>query len=506
MRAALTVAILLVSATASAADVGEIALVEDTDGTINQSVGLAMNYLPKVSCAFFKTHPENFDAIFVYTTYTLTVGGTPEGWAVKRTAKGIGLDAWADQSVKYCSKTGRLRHAMKLGDLSKWPAGADDFYMAAGDGVYTVPEVIAHEFGHYWLVGASYKDSSGNVVNDIRGATPVSGGSPNYDIHWSYLFNVDSPMFGSFIDDLGGGQFKVYHEHPKYGPLDQYLMGLRDPGDVPPMFWVYDYSMGTTAQFPQKIGASETVTGERRDFTIDDVIRSLGARQPAKDPCHWKAAFVIVHPKGKPPTAAEVAKVDAYRVRFEQYYDWATDNRGSFDTTLDGTGPGTATCPAGPAPDGGYPDAGPHDTGVGTDTGAGTDTGTPDDTGAPGDTGTPDDTGAPEDGGAVVACGQYTSAAGYVGRPCAPSGETCNVTTDYCGPGTVLPCHCDNGVRTCPAIDCVDSGTPGEDTGTVADGATPAGDTGTGGTGGGAQDAGAGSDSPGGCSCAVVGL
>ena len=340
----------------------------------------------------------------------------------------------------------------------------------------------------------------------------MSGGPPNYDIHWSYLFNVNSPMFGSFIDDLGGGQFKVWHDHPKYGPLDQYLMGMRDPDEVPPMFWVYDYSMSTTAQFPQKLGASETVSGERRDFTIDDVISSLGARQPAKDPCHWKAASIIVHPKGKPPTAAEVAKVDGFRTRWEAYYDSATDNRGSFDTTLDGTGPGTATCPAGPAPDGGYPDAGQKDAGTPADTGAPTDTGTPSDTGLPpDDTGTPADTcdaGAADCGGAIVACGQYSSPAGYVGRPCAPDGDTCEVTTDACGSSSKIPCHCAGGLWTCPAIDCGDGGVVIEDTGAATDGSTPADDVGTpGGTdggGGGAKDAAGGGESPGGCSCAVI--
>ena len=65
MRTSLIVAILLITSTALAADSGDIALIEDTDGSINATVGLAMNYLPKVSCAFFKDHPENFDAIFV---------------------------------------------------------------------------------------------------------------------------------------------------------------------------------------------------------------------------------------------------------------------------------------------------------------------------------------------------------------------------------------------------------------------------------------------------------
>jgi MYXO-CTERM domain-containing protein len=124
-------------------------------------------------------------------------------------------------------------------------------------------------------------------------------------------------------------------------------MGLRDPTEVSPMFVVdtHDQGFGSTA-FPIDRSAADTITGDRLDFTIDDVIRAEGARVPARDMCHWKAAFAIVHEDGSPPSAAEIARVDTYRRRWEEFYPDATDRRGSFDTTLAGTGLGTSECPS----------------------------------------------------------------------------------------------------------------------------------------------------------------
>ncbi|MBI5527744.1 MAG: hypothetical protein HY897_15545 [Deltaproteobacteria bacterium] len=400
--------VLLCASPALAADVGEIALIEDTDGSINASVAIGTTYLQKTACAFYKTHDDDFGALFVFTTYKLTMFGTPEGWAIKRGQKGIGFDIYPDSTSKFCSTTGSLRHAMKLGDLSKWADDPDAPYTAAVNGVYDGIEVIGHEFGHYWLAGANYKEDNGTLHCHIRALAPGGSGGSDCDnhglsefhLHWSYFFNARSPMFGSFIDDLGGARFKIYHDHPGYSDLDQYLMGLRDKSEVAPMFVVDTGNLDESSTTPLPIGQSREVSGDRVDFDIDDVIRALGPRVPAKDPCHWKGAFIIVHPKGQAPSAQVIARVDAYRKRWETWYDRATSNRGSFDTTLSGNGAGTQTCPSGAPPDAGFPDAGQPDSGAVTD--AATDAGAPDvsempDTGA--DVGEHDAGPAEEDAG-----------------------------------------------------------------------------------------------------------
>jgi len=60
---------------------------------------------------------------------------------------------------------------------------------------------------------------------------------------------------------------------------------------------------------------------------------------------------VILFDDGHMPTAPQIARVDAYRQRWESFYADATSRRGSFDTTLAGTGNGTAECtPSGMVP------------------------------------------------------------------------------------------------------------------------------------------------------------
>jgi hypothetical protein len=204
----------------------------------------------------------------------------------------------------------------------------------------------------------------------------------DFNQHWSYYMNSGSVMYGSQVQDLGGGQFALSYDNPKYTQLDQYLMGLRAPSEVDPLFLVSTAPDFTgTDSIPMMPGTTRNASGTRLDFTIADVIRRMGPRVPARDMCHWKAAVMIVHPNGVPPSAAQIAKVDRLRLRFESFYASATDQRGSFDTTLSGTGVGTSSCPANPMA---QPDAGPSDAAsLGSDAGSGPDAASPPDVATP---------------------------------------------------------------------------------------------------------------------------
>jgi hypothetical protein len=254
---------------------------------------------------------------------------------------------------------------VQMGELAKLPDSPDDLVVGLSNIPYTGIEVLGHEIGHQWLAFASFDKGDGVkhcMLRSFAGAgttgdTSCDGHSPSdYMSHWSFYFNSGSLMFGNTIEDLGGGTFLASNKGPKYSPLDQYLMGLRDKADVPPMFVVDkgDPAMIDSATPPLAPGVTQQITGTRLDFTVDDVIRAMGPRVPATEGCHWKAAFALVYAEGVPPTAAQIAKVDGYRVRLETFYAWATDGHGSFDTTLAGTGQGTTGCPSsGIQPDGG---------------------------------------------------------------------------------------------------------------------------------------------------------
>lgn len=353
-----------------AADVGEIAVIEDVGGTIHAVVFTPNLYLERAACAFYQTHADQYDVLFVFTSAQLNaLTRVQQGWALKRAAMGIGRDNAFDTQARFC--TTRLMHAVKGGDIDSYATNPDQRYNGIIGFPLTGVQLLAHELGHQWLASVRFDRGDGLSHCFLRGFEPQTsepqpgncdGEDPaNFNQHWSYYLNGPSLMYANQIQDLGGGQFALSNPDPHFSPLDQYLMGIRDPVDVPPMFLIDigDVEGSGSASLPLSATGSAMVTGTRFDFTIDDVIRQEGPRVPAREPCHKKAAFILLHPEGQPPTAAQIAKVDAHRVRFESFYDTATDGRGSFDTTLAGSGLGTVGCPGQASP--------PFDAGVGLD-------------------------------------------------------------------------------------------------------------------------------------------
>ena len=341
---------------ARAADVGEIALVADVGRQITQSGLVGTRYVQRAACAFYTSHDDRYDVLFVFTTVPLTaLTRTPQGWATRSAARGLGRDIYRDSTAEYCST--RLRHAVKMSEVDALTDDPDAIYTGAGAATLSAVEVMGHELGHLWMAGLSYTGSDGARHCRIRGFTepsepPTSADCDGYRVsdftqHWSAYLHGGSVMFGNHITELGGGRFRLENLGLKYSELDQYAMGLRDPSEVSPLYYVDVGGLAAdSADFPVPRGQPREVTGQRVDFTIQDVIRAEGPRDPPRERCHLKAAFVVVHDERTAPTPQQLARVDAHRVRFEAWYAAATDGRGSVDTTLAGTGAGTVGCPA----------------------------------------------------------------------------------------------------------------------------------------------------------------
>lgn len=348
--------------------VGEIVLIEDTEGTILSFPAVSMPnvYLQNVSCAFYNAGFEDkYDALFIFNNSATVV---QQGWSAQNFNEGIGRPLY-DWTANHCANKKRLRITVSMGNVTTLPLNPDDlapivpFYPLTGN------ELMAHEFGHHWLASVTYDKNDGKGKQCLlRGYEPSGGqsGIPtgdgdcsrldgnDFNQHWSYYYDSCSLMYGSCIDDLGGGNFRFSYplNKVKFSHLDQYLMGLRAPEEVEPMFLVTKYD---TSGVPEVVGSASIPMGHnttrdhsgftRVDVTIDDIIRSIGPRNPPTDSCHWKAAFILVHPPDQPPLPIQVQQMEAYRERWESFYAWATDYRGSFDTTLAGCGAGTEGCP-----------------------------------------------------------------------------------------------------------------------------------------------------------------
>ncbi len=359
----------------------DIFVIEDVDGSILEAAGTPNDYLAKVACRMRQVYPgsDRFDAIFVFSGIPLAGPfNVQQGWPVMNQSKGIGRGKTYNSSVAFCSAN-RLRQAVKMGDLSRLPDDPDAPYR--GDMImlgYALSgiELMAHEFGHHWLAAITFDKGDGTGLHCLARAYSGTGEPPgqgvetcdgwsiwDYNQHWSYLYNSRSVMYGNFIEDLGGGSFRFWYEDPKFSELDQYLMGLRGPGEVPPQFIVLKDDQNLSPQSPT---ANEWVMegADRMDFTVQDVIRAEGERIPAREPCHWKGAMILVWSRtagGLGPAPVVLDKMVTYGNRWEEFYDWATDHRGSFDLTRDGRGHGTGTCPNPLSPPGGDEAGGPDE-------------------------------------------------------------------------------------------------------------------------------------------------
>ena len=356
--------------------VGEVAIVEDTTGSIHNSMFLQSSFCQDAAKGLYAQFSDRYDGVVSFSSETFNdLQNVQQGTPVRQPTLGIGYATW-NNGASYGSAA-RLSQCVFMASLSKLPTNPDGpatvlFGLPLG---ITGIELLGHEYGHHWLLWVTFDKNDGKGKQDLlrgyaKSNDPSMPGAPNG--HWSYHANSISPMYGSKITALGNGQYKFEGADRKYTELDQYLMGLRDKSEVGPMFALDDGSGHGSEAVPVKKGSSVNSTGTmtKVDFTIDDVIRAEGLRVPAfpnTQRC-FRVAFVLVAGQGKTPSAADIAKVDAYRTRFEGWFSTATDGRGTMDTRLNGAGcvvPPTdgGTIDAGTA-DAGAPDAGAADAGA----------------------------------------------------------------------------------------------------------------------------------------------
>jgi hypothetical protein len=382
MNRALTSLALLCSATALAANYpsGQVMVVEDSTGAQHDPEQLPPLGLMGTSlCQFaakgvYSQFADQFDGVVMFTTHPMNtpelgIQNTMLGNIVRQTTQGISESAFVsisgDPAVAYGSPS-KLGQCVYMGSLPQLPLNPDDQattlfggFIPIGMGV-TGAELMGHEYGHHWLLWATYDKNDGKgkryLLRGDTSASPQDPAQPNG--HYNHYSDARSVMYGSFITKTGPGAYKLEGGVRKYNHFDQYFMGLRAANEVAPLMIVDDGSMnprGAAIQPYWRTGGGMTMTGN--DFTVEiaDVIRAIGPRVPsaATAPKCLRVAFVLVAHQGHVATPAEIAKVDAYRKRFQSWWTFATDGRGFMDTSL--TGP--AGCQGG---DGGVviPDAG----------------------------------------------------------------------------------------------------------------------------------------------------
>ena len=277
----------------------------------------------EIARKFYRTHPDNYDQLVVWTDAPLIDDAFAFESTVANEISGIGVGLF-DASRDFGS-AGRLRSFVVMDDINKYP----DNPLQKVLGENTTVSVLGQEAGHRWLAFLEFRDRNGNRSTDLLGRD---------DAHWSFFFDSDaSVMEGNDIEDLGGGSFQTVAAVERYSLLDQYAMGLVPPSAVPSFFYVENPTNvpgNRDRTDAPRVGVR--FNGTRRDVVIEDIIAIHGPRNPpsAQSSRVHRQAFLFVVGAGRTPGNAQVEKVDRIRREWESFFLRATNNRMTADTRL----------------------------------------------------------------------------------------------------------------------------------------------------------------------------
>jgi hypothetical protein len=298
-------------------------------GVVAESFGSADGVdTVRVAQRLYEDHEDSYDYLVIYNTAGVAAGtnAVANEVTVRNYRQGIG-DTQLDVGESYGSSY-RLQAVLNMGPLSQYPL--DPYARVGSRGAITgdnTMTILGHETGHLFLALASIRDPLNPSARPMLGTQ---------NAHWSFNFNSEASLLeGNRIQDNGAtvtNRFSTIATVEGYAPLDQYLMGFRDPRDVPSTFLVRNSTASSTS-FPQ-VGVN--FRGTRQDITVDDVIAAEGVRVPDSTVAqrHFRFVFVLITPSGTEPTDKELAQLELYRSEFERYYSRAAQERATADTRL----------------------------------------------------------------------------------------------------------------------------------------------------------------------------
>lgn len=307
-----------------------IAVMED-DGTFFYS-GQGQNPVADVAAiaqAFYRTHDDRPDALAIYlasglSTWLGSATALASAYLVSNDVQGLGLDPFDFHDGLALPPS--VHTLLSMNGLDRYPNDPDQNFSDPGD-TFNAMDVLAHEFAHRWCAYV-FVDSAGQPVPALLGRA--------YQ-HWNFFADVDgSVMEGCGWTSPAPDSFLTDAASTGYGRLDQYLMGLRAKSEIDSFFVVND----PTAMNPPGIYVPYSVPavgvgcdGRATWWHVSDIEAVHGPRVPdaASSPHAFRIATLLVTPHGSGATAADLAKLAAFRTRFASYFSAATEGRGSVD-------------------------------------------------------------------------------------------------------------------------------------------------------------------------------
>ncbi len=285
---------------------------------------------------FYEAHDDAYDFLVFYND--LNISAAPGAVAfevpIRNHRTGYG-DPLIDVGALYGSPR-RLQALLNMGPLSQYPDDPNAVLPVRAASRDTSLTILGHEAGHMFLAYASIRDPNNPAARPMLGRQLA---------HWNFSFNSEASLLeGNRICDRVltpescphtpmSGRFVTTATVEGYSPLDQYLMGLRSPEEVPDTFLVEHSSITNPSRMPQ---AGVAFDGTRRDIRIDEIISAEGRRTPDQTVSqrHFRFAFVLIVAEGATPPAETLQKLDTYRREFETYFRHAAGDRAWAETRL----------------------------------------------------------------------------------------------------------------------------------------------------------------------------
>jgi hypothetical protein len=286
--------------------------------------------LAAASRLFYEGFTDAYDQLVYWTDIHVT-GADAFAYesTVRNAIAGIGQPA-VDFGGDFGS-AGRLASLVLMDNTGKYPTDPAA-QVRPRNSEDTSLSLLAHETGHRWGATLRFQDPAGGPASDLLLGRQRA--------HWSFFCDSDASVLeGNDIEDLGGGTFETVGAVQRYSPLDLYAMGLIGESEVPPVFFVDDASVpgspGIDRETSPTTGVS--ITGERRDVTIADIVAAMGPRQPpaSSAPRRHRQAWVYVVSQTSAADPAILEKLEGFRRAFEDFFFSATGGRMTLETRLD---------------------------------------------------------------------------------------------------------------------------------------------------------------------------
>jgi hypothetical protein len=286
--------------------------------------------LPALLRAFYRTHPDVFDTVYVWTEFDYDNGlGLAHSFNIRNSISGIGLRIY-DRGPAYGSPA-RLSSIITMGNQAEWPSDPQ----AHATGLNSTISIVCHELGHKWLAYVRF-NANHETKDDLLGRE---------NAHWSFLADTRSNTDGSFSSlmegnawrDSGAGTFTTIESAVNYfTPLDQYLMGLRSADEVADLSYLV-----TDADLKEILNEKSPISGfstsaVARTVSVAQIIDHEGPRIPdaINSPKQFRVAFILLTEPGLPPSADALQRISRYRDSLVRYFSAATGGRGSLDASL----------------------------------------------------------------------------------------------------------------------------------------------------------------------------